>query len=66
MVARQQDNRRLVEHVADVDQSLALLRCKQLVDAGRLEWLRRRGYKASGVRYVAREVTPENHLLLGH
>ena len=41
-------------------------RCKQLVDAGRLEWLRRRGYKASGVRYVAREVTPENHLLLGH
>ena len=41
-------------------------RCKQLLDAGRLEWLRRRGYKASGVRYVTREVTPENYLLVGH
>ena len=40
--------------------------CKQLLDAGRLEWLRRRGFSVKGVRYVDPEVTPENFLLLAH
>lgn len=40
--------------------------CKQLLDAGRLEWLRRRGFSIKGVRYVDPEITPENFLLLAH
>ncbi|EFJ48142.1 hypothetical protein VOLCADRAFT_117653 [Volvox carteri f. nagariensis] len=39
-------------------------KCKQLIDAGRLEWLQRRFRRAEMVSYIGPEVTGENRLLL--
>lgn len=39
-------------------------RCKRLIDAARLRWLRRQGFEASLVKYVPSEVSGENRLLL--
>lgn len=38
--------------------------CKEIIDMGRLLWLRGRGRKAELVKYVPVGVSPENHLLL--
>ncbi|XP_078445079.1 methyltransferase isoform X2 [Wolffia australiana] len=38
--------------------------CKEMIDLGRFKWLQGRGRKADIVKYVAREISPENHLLL--
>ncbi|CAA6662161.1 unnamed protein product [Spirodela intermedia] len=38
--------------------------CKEIIDVGRLMWLRGRGLKAELVKYVPVSVSPENHLLL--
>ncbi|XP_049587011.1 tRNA:m(4)X modification enzyme TRM13 homolog isoform X1 [Syngnathus scovelli] len=38
-------------------------RCKHLLDAGRMEFLRRRGFCGRLTRYVETQVTPENVLL---
>ena len=38
--------------------------CKRLLDEGRLSWLRSRGWDGRLVRFVARETSPENVLLL--
>lgn len=40
-------------------------RCKRLIDAARLRWLRRQGFASAGlVQYVAPSVSGENRLLL--
>ncbi|GIL88710.1 hypothetical protein Vretimale_17287 [Volvox reticuliferus] len=39
-------------------------KCKQLIDAGRLDWLRQRFRSAELVSYIGPEVTGENRLLL--
>lgn len=39
-------------------------RCKRLIDAARLRWLRRQGFTAALVRYVPSAVSGENRLLL--
>lgn len=39
-------------------------RCKRLIDAARLRWLRRQGFEASIVKYVPSNVSGENRLLL--
>eukprot|EP00250_Pteridium_aquilinum_P000447 c10490_g1_i1 orf=110-1522(+) len=40
------------------------LKCKKLLDVGRLYWLMQMGMKAKLVAYVSPEITPENTLLL--
>ena len=39
-------------------------RCKRLIDACRLAWLRRQGFSASLLKYVPSSVSGENRLLL--
>lgn len=39
-------------------------RCKRLIDAARLRWLRRQGFQASLVKYVPSGVSGENRLLV--
>ena len=38
--------------------------CKGLIDFGRRQWLQKQGMKAELVGYIAKSVSPENHLLL--
>lgn len=40
------------------------LRCRRLIDTGRMQWLSLRGMDAKLVRYVPESVSPENSLLL--
>jgi hypothetical protein len=38
--------------------------CKDIIDTGRLLWLRSKGLDADLVSYVASNISPENHLLI--
>ncbi|XVF80746.1 hypothetical protein PTKIN_Ptkin15bG0099800 [Pterospermum kingtungense] len=41
--------------------------CKQIIDMGRLMWVKERGLETQLVKYVPSSVSPENHLLVaGH
>lgn len=38
--------------------------CKEIIDTGRLFWLREHGMEAQLVKYVPLRISPENHLLI--
>lgn len=38
--------------------------CKEIVDTGRLHWLKENGFDAQLVSYVPLSISPENHLLV--
>ena len=38
--------------------------CKQIIDMGRLMWVREHGLETQLVKYVPSSVSPENHLLV--
>lgn len=38
--------------------------CKQIIDMGRLMWIKERGLETRLVRYVPSSISPENHLLI--
>ncbi|XP_006434529.2 tRNA:m(4)X modification enzyme TRM13 homolog isoform X2 [Citrus clementina] len=38
--------------------------CKQIIDAGRLMWMKEQGLEAKLVKYVPSSISPENHLLI--
>lgn len=50
--------------LAAADRAALGLKCKQLLDVGRLCWLRQNGMDAKFVSYVPPKITPENKLLL--
>lgn len=47
-----------------LERALLGFMCKEIIDVGRLLWLRDQGMKAELVKYVPSSVSPENHLLL--
>lgn len=38
--------------------------CKQIIDVGRLMWMKEQGLEAELVKYVPSSISPENHLLI--
>lgn len=38
--------------------------CKEIIDTGRLLWLREQGLDARLVNYVPSNISPENHLII--
>ncbi len=62
------DSGEQVAHIKDVvspeERTTLGLKCKQLLDQGRCAYLRRLGYEATLIRYIDRNVTRENMLLL--
>lgn len=39
--------------------------CKDIIDTGRLMWMRENGLESELVKYVPSNISPENHLLIG-
>lgn len=50
--------------LSQADKVAVGVQCKELLDAGRVLWLRDRGFRVRLVRYVDPDISPENTLLL--
>ncbi|VFQ87242.1 unnamed protein product [Cuscuta campestris] len=47
-----------------VDRAALGFMCKDIIDAGRVDWLKKIGFECEFVRYVPSSISPENHLLV--
>ncbi|TQE11520.1 hypothetical protein C1H46_002895 [Malus baccata] len=54
-----------VRNMKAVERAVLGFMCKQIIDMGRLMWMKERGLEAEFVKYVPSSVSPENHLLIG-
>ncbi|KAM1189968.1 hypothetical protein ACFX2J_025577 [Malus domestica] len=55
----------IVRNMKAVERAVLGFMCKQIIDTGRLMWMKDRGLEAEFVKYVPSSVSPENHLLIG-
>ncbi|EMS67688.1 tRNA guanosine-2'-O-methyltransferase TRM13 [Triticum urartu] len=55
---------RIIRGIPGVERSALGFMCKDVIDTGRLLWLRSKGLDADLVSYVPSDVSPENHLLM--
>ena len=55
----------IVRNMKAVERAVLGFMCKQIIDMGRLMWMKERGLEAEFVKYVPSSVSPENHLLIG-
>ncbi|MQM08482.1 hypothetical protein Taro_041338 [Colocasia esculenta] len=53
-----------VRHISSGEKASLGFICKDIIDMGRLLWLKEHGLDAHLVKYVPPEVSPENHLLV--
>lgn len=54
----------IVRNMEPIDRALLGYMCKDIIDAGRLEWVKAQGLKSELVKYVPFTISPENHLLV--
>ncbi|KAJ4844780.1 hypothetical protein Tsubulata_003493 [Turnera subulata] len=54
----------VVRSIKAVERAALGFKCKQIIDMGRMMWLKEHGMYARLVKYVASSISPENHLLL--
>jgi tRNA:m4X modification enzyme len=47
-----------------VERAVLGFMCKQIIDMGRLTWVKECGFETQLVRYVPSTISPENHLLI--
>jgi tRNA:m4X modification enzyme len=47
-----------------VERAVLGFMCKQIIDMGRLMWVKECGFETQLVRYVPSSISPENHLLI--
>ncbi|KAM3317985.1 hypothetical protein ACQJBY_035620 [Aegilops geniculata] len=55
---------RIIRGIPGVERSALGFMCKDIIETGRLLWLRSKGLDADLVSYVTSDVSPENHLLM--
>ncbi|KAI4986348.1 hypothetical protein ZWY2020_018978 [Hordeum vulgare] len=55
---------RIIRSIPGVERSALGFMCKDIIDTGRLLWLRSKCLDADLVRYVPSDISPENHLLI--
>ncbi|TQE01346.1 hypothetical protein C1H46_013026 [Malus baccata] len=55
----------IVQNMKAAERAVLGFMCKQIIDTGRLMWMKDRGLEAEFVKYVPSSVSPENHLLIG-
>ena len=55
---------RIIRGIPGVERSALGFMCKDIIDTGRMLWLRSKGLDADLVSYVPSDVSPENHLLM--
>lgn len=53
-----------MRNMQPMDRAVLGFMCKDIIDIGRLMWLKEQGLKSELVNYVPFSVSPENHLLL--
>ncbi|PKU62468.1 tRNA guanosine-2'-O-methyltransferase TRM13 [Dendrobium catenatum] len=53
-----------IRNMKAVDRAAFGFKCKDIIDMGRVLWLREQGLDAVLVKYVPHRISPENHLLL--
>ncbi|KAH0460869.1 hypothetical protein IEQ34_008444 [Dendrobium chrysotoxum] len=53
-----------IRNMKAVDRAAFGFKCKDIIDMGRVLWLREHGLDAVLVKYVPHRISPENHLLL--
>ncbi|XP_077219311.1 methyltransferase isoform X2 [Tasmannia lanceolata] len=54
----------IVRNMKAVDRAVLGFVCKEIIDVGRLMWLKDYGLEAQLVKYVPSNISPENHLML--
>ena len=54
----------IVRNMKAVERAVLGFMCKQIIDVGRLMWMKERGLEAKLVKYVPSSISPENHLLI--
>nr|XP_011467051.1 PREDICTED: tRNA:m(4)X modification enzyme TRM13 homolog [Fragaria vesca subsp. vesca]XP_011467056.1 PREDICTED: tRNA:m(4)X modification enzyme TRM13 homolog [Fragaria vesca subsp. vesca]XP_011467060.1 PREDICTED: tRNA:m(4)X modification enzyme TRM13 homolog [Fragaria vesca subsp. vesca]XP_011467065.1 PREDICTED: tRNA:m(4)X modification enzyme TRM13 homolog [Fragaria vesca subsp. vesca] len=54
----------VVRNMKSVERAALGFMCKQIIDMGRLMWMKEHGLEAQFVKYVPSTVSPENHLLI--
>lgn len=54
----------IVRNMKAVERAVLGFMCKQIIDAGRLMWMKERGLEAKLIKYVPSSISPENHLLI--
>ncbi|XP_042402531.1 tRNA:m(4)X modification enzyme TRM13-like isoform X1 [Zingiber officinale] len=53
-----------IRSIPTLDRARLGFMCKEIIDTGRLFWLREHGMEAQLVKYVPLSISPENHLLI--
>ncbi|KAL5561079.1 hypothetical protein UlMin_030826 [Ulmus minor] len=54
----------MIKNMEAVERAALGFKCKQIIDMGRLMWLKERGLQTQFVKYVPSTISPENHLLV--
>ncbi|KAH9757742.1 tRNA:m(4)X modification enzyme [Citrus sinensis] len=54
----------IVRNMKAVERAVLGFMCKQIIDVGRLMWMKEQGLEAELVKYVPSSISPENHLLI--
>lgn len=50
--------------MSTVDRAVLGFMCKDIIDMGRLMWMKEHGLDSRLVKYVPSNISPENHLLI--
>lgn len=53
-----------VRNMQPIDRAVIGFMCKDIIDAGRLMWMKSQGLRSDLVKYVPAAISPENHLLI--
>ncbi|KAL3827745.1 hypothetical protein ACJIZ3_016547 [Penstemon smallii] len=54
----------IARNMPPIDRAVLGFMCKDIIDAGRLMWIKAQGLKSELVKYVPSSISPENHLLV--
>lgn len=54
----------VVRNMKAVERAVLGFKCKQIIDIGRMMWVKEREFDAQLVKYVPSSISPENHLLV--
>lgn len=54
----------IVRNIKAVERALLGFMCKEIIDQGRLVWIKEHGLDAELIKYVPANISPENHLMI--
>ncbi|WCJ22646.1 tRNA:m(4)X modification enzyme TRM13 [Euphorbia peplus] len=54
----------VVRNMKPIERAVLGFMCKQIIDMGRMKWVKGRGLETELIKYVPSNISPENHLLI--